>query len=854
MSGSAVVGPETGEQFPLRDLGQETLPIFKHKDEIIRSLINADVTIIDSPTGTGKTTQVPQFAHELGVFDEIIVTQPRIVAARELSERVDTETSDATSIGYFTSREGTKTSQESCDIKFLTDGKAASQLLFERDATRDKRRLLIIDEVHEWNPHTELLIALATSKTNPRSPEYDPKLKVVIMSATMDTQGLANHFAKADTNTIHVEGKRHPVEEISTRASIENVVLQSVDRNPKSTVLVFLPGISDIRSIRRNLRENGITKPVISLHAKQSEAQQKKALREYPNGAIILTTNVAESSLTLPKVDVVVDCGEAWLDNVEYGVLPTGAEELNLIHAPNSSLQQRRGRAGRTGPGKAILASIDGSTPVPPPNERLPFQIPAIQRGRLDELVLKLKCSNYDIKDLPFYHAPQREAITASELRLYNLGAIDELGAPTPIGRQMSRLPLDVEFASMLARAKSENLDADSMQSLIDIATIMQLGGIFDRSPKRQNWKELLTKDDEADPKESESDFFAQLEAYCRLIETVPEEEWSQYHINAHAIKIVETSRQILASRLRTKLGPSTPVGKENRHKILKYINLAQINQLWQKQHGSLVEIFTGTEVPANDSTTVALRLGEFATGKLFTLGIDPNDPTKRIATVGDINRIPNIRELSKKMGRLVVETVDFESLRFNPGNGKFTIKVHRKIGNLSLGSTTRDRAEFMENGPTEQMLSNVFRKTMFHELQKDKTKKRPPLSLDDTNYALNTKSPEEFVFGEDPFTGDKLIAYRCGNGRWTTDKNIALRSLEARQKQLLSHSDKVRAKNNKNTAVQLEATLRNLDGLSDENLRTLRILINNRPGKGANLESWIDDVQEFLQSLGLNN
>jgi HrpA-like RNA helicase len=180
---------------------RDVLPIDSHKEEIQQAIRNNSMLVLMSPTGSGKTTRVPAFAQEMGEFDQIICTQPRRVATYTLAERIAFEAKNSDrnyTVGYFTGDESSEGSQRDYDVALATDGKVALQILNgSKNFDKSKKRLLIIDEVHEWNVHIEVLIALAAEMTDPSSSNYDPNLKVVIMSATMDAQRILEHFKHA---------------------------------------------------------------------------------------------------------------------------------------------------------------------------------------------------------------------------------------------------------------------------------------------------------------------------------------------------------------------------------------------------------------------------------------------------------------------------------------------------------------------------------------------------------------------------------------------------------------------------------------------------------------------------------
>jgi len=262
---------------------------------------NNQVTIITAETGAGKSTQVPQYLAEHG-YQKIIVTQPRILAARNLSGRVRQEYSwrmgkDCTNlIGYRTAHE--RDDDTSNVILYCTDG---LQLVRELtgSGTRDKQ-VLILDEIHEWNENMEVLIAWARRRC-----EEDPGFKVVLMSATIEAGSLAAYFGSAAPITI--PGRTYDVEKRYGNNLVDEVVQQLSTRT--SNMLVFLPGKAEIENVAEAIAGAAKNVPVIPLHSQLSPEMQQRAFDSYPQGKVILTTNVAQTSITIDDIDTVIDSG-----------------------------------------------------------------------------------------------------------------------------------------------------------------------------------------------------------------------------------------------------------------------------------------------------------------------------------------------------------------------------------------------------------------------------------------------------------------------------------------------------------------------------------------------------------------
>lgn len=775
------------------ELGNHELPIARHRAEIEEAIRENSVTILVAPTGSGKTTQVPQFAcemrrHGFPEFDEIIVTQPRIVAARSISERVTSEVAGADqdySIGYYTSRLRTAAPQRDQDIAFLTDGKAAAQLLHrDKYDNPDSARLLIIDEVHEWNANIELLLAIMAEKTNPASERYDANLKAVIMSATMDGERLQDYFADHSGRRpplVEVTVPPHDVRHSVVYESVAGVSFEIAKRTA-GVVLAFVPGKREIRQVeddiasRQTLAADPI--PVVPLHAQQTREDQDRAFLSYPGGAVVATTNAAETSLTVPEAVAVVDSGEVRIDRVRYDLVPGGSDGLYLEDAPQANLKQRAGRVGRTGPGEYVLCSPDGETPPVPPGARLQYGTPSIQRGRLDSLVLRLKATGHEVGDFKFYHQPKPEAVKAAQRRLVVLGALDEEGRVTDRGKRMEALPLDPEYACMLVVAEEQGYSEAVKENLLDIVAIMQLGGILKRGAQEQRWRELLKKDLSGEVvAEADSDFLAQLEAYVALTYDVDKEHWGDYDIIEYNAEQVEQSRASLARALGRHAHAPTAVTPENRQAVLRCINAGQLNQLWRRDGEKWRLALGQSEAYDLAPSSLVHGLGKLVTGTLFSLGTR----RKTVHSIQNVNRVFDVEALARLAPHLVEETIIEKSLKYDNERRGLVVSVSRSLGELILQPEARV-VEPAPDSPEMDLLKESLRQQVWQDWPERK-KRRPPPGRAEVEAAL--ENPEVVRYGTDSITGEPLLAYRGGKGQWCQSREVAIRSLEARKRQL---------------------------------------------------------------------
>ena len=840
-------------------LGNIDLPIFKHRTEIESAIINNSVTIIVAPTGSGKTTQVPQFARELygnndfPYFDEIIVTQPRIVAARSVSERVTDEVSQTDqihSVGYYTSKEGSVEPQRDQHIAFLTDGKAAAQLLHgHKGALPDSaNRLLIIDEVHEWNLHIELLVAIIAKKTDPTSEHYDKNLKVVIMSATMDGDKLKKFFANINPPIIKVHVSTHEVVRSVSSKSVAEVALK-LALESKGKVLAFHAGKREIASTERTILkklEKDYTKdtiPVIPLHGQLSAIEQKKAFEEYPDGSVIATTNAAETSLTVPGAIAVVDSGEVRTDRIRYDLVSTGSEGLYLEDAPRANLNQRAGRVGRTAPGDYVLCSQNGTMPPLAFKDRPEYGTPSIQRSSLDGLLLKLKASGYDSGDFNFYHEPPRVALDAAKKRLFVLGALDSEGDITDRGLKMERLPLDPEFACMLIFAYEKGYNNEVIRNMIDIVAIMQRGGILSRSPNEQGWRELIAQDIYGDSAEKDSDYLVQLEAYVELMYHTDKEHWDAYDIIEHSVGLVEQGRISLAKSLGINLYEVDVVSQKNKQAVLACINAGQLNQLWRRngeEWSLLLEPGLNYEL---SKSSVVNSIGQLVTGSLFTLGLR----NETFDAVQNVNRVLNYESLEQSAGHLIKEVYSKDSAIYDPVKNELVVRVERKLGPLVL--RVYNKQIYAESGSPEiKKLQDGHKERAWNSWQERKHL-RAEYTIETITDAI--ANPESMQYGTDPITKEPLLAWRGGKGQWCRSKEIAISSLEAYEAQINKRPIKQEQKVIKSSVKSARAQLILLKNKSKSGNfgSTKTLLIKDLLSRISNTQEWLDEVHMLFSA-----
>lgn len=561
----------------------DELPVFDYRETILSAVDTNQVTIITAETGAGKSTQIPQYLVEHG-YQKVIVTQPRILAARNLSRRVREEwalrtgTDGDNLIGYRTAHE--RDDGPDTSILYCTDG---LQLVREITGSgTSAKQILVLDEVHEWNENMEVLVAWANKRC-----QEEPRFKVVIMSATIEVDTLATYFNGAAT--VSVPGRSFDVTKRTGKDVVTEIIQQLTTQ--KSNMLVFLPGKAEIESVAMMVKAKAAAAgvPIIPLHSQLEASDQQLAFASYPNGKIILTTNIAQTSVTIDDIDVVIDSGLERRSEVQNGV-----EGLFIAQISQADCLQRAGRAGRTKPGEYILAPLE-DMPCLSFDERPEYAIPEILRKHIDRLTLRLANVGIDIELLDFYHDPSKRALKTAKQTLINLGALTRSGEVTSIGRRMERFPVESSYARMLVEATE--YDQSLQVKLAAIIGVQEIGGIVKGGTRFTGWRKYT--------RQTRSDLIAQYDVYLAIPDIDPELYEDLGIIGKNVIKAKE-----VIERLHRDLGLDgselTPVDSSEIDKLLQCIIAGQIDQLWLTEgEGTVIHLTTKKKRELSSSTVV---------------------------------------------------------------------------------------------------------------------------------------------------------------------------------------------------------------------------------------------------------
>lgn len=463
---------------------RKSLPIYDFREELLEAIHDHQVLIVVAETGSGKTTQLPQYLHEAGYTKggmKVGCTQPRRVAAMSVAARVAEEMGVrlGQECGYSVRFED-MTSDKTV-LKYMTDGMLLREFL--TDPELSSYSAIIIDEAHERTLSTDILFGLVKDIAR-----FRPELKLLISSATMNAQKFSSFFD--DAPIFDVPGRRFPVDMFYTQQPEANyihaavtTILQIHTTQPKGDILLFLTGQDEIEACEENLKETMYTLGdrvpeliVAPIYANLPTEMQTKIFEPTPEGArkVVLATNIAETSITIDGVVYVIDPGFVKQNNFNP---KTGMSSLVVEPISRASAQQRAGRAGRVGPGKAFRLYTKWAFR----NELPQDTIPEIQRTNLAMVVLMLKSLGInDILNFDFLDKPPAETIIRSFEMLYALGALNHKGELTRLGRRMAEFPVD----PMLSKAIIGSEVYKCTHEVLIIVSMVQESGSLLYRPK----------------------------------------------------------------------------------------------------------------------------------------------------------------------------------------------------------------------------------------------------------------------------------------------------------------------------------------------------------------------------------
>ena len=508
----------------------DALPVTARKDDIAEAIRDNQVVIIAGETGSGKTTQIPKICLELGRGRRGFIghTQPRRIAARTVAERIASELDQkiGESVGYairFDDRVS-----ETTAVKLMTDGILLAEM--QRDRFLNKYDTIIIDEAHERSLNIDFLLGYL-KRLLPKRPD----LKVIITSATIDPESFAAHFADADGNPapiIEVSGRTYPVEiryrplefeaggKVVDQDPLDGLTeaIEELMREGDGDILCFFPGERDIRDAMEAIEgKKWKNVEVTPLFGRLSNQEQHRVFSEHRGRRIVLATNIAETSLTVPGIRYVVDTGTARISRYSTR---TKVQRLPIEPISQASANQRSGRCGRVADGIAIRLYSEQDF-----ESRPEFTDPEILRTNLASVILQMVSLKLgDIEQFPFIQPPEHKAIRDGLTLLHELGALhDKQDKPslTTIGRDLARIPLDPRMARMLIEANTNGC-LDDVMVIVAAMTIQDV---------RERPLDFQAQADQAHArfKDKTSDFLSMLKLWDYIKQTRNEQSGNKF-------------------------------------------------------------------------------------------------------------------------------------------------------------------------------------------------------------------------------------------------------------------------------------------------------------------------------------
>lgn len=590
---------------------REFLPVYSVRAQLLEVVREHQITVIVGETGSGKTTQLTQYLHEEGFtdFGMIGCTQPRRVAAMSVAKRVAEEMGCelGQEVGYAIRFEDL--TSKSTVIKYMTDGVLLRESLRESDL--DTYSAIVMDEAHERSLHTDVLFGILRKIVARRR-----DLKLIVTSATLNADRFSEFFGGVPI--FRIPGRTFHVEKYFAKVSTEDYVDAAVKQVmtihlsfPPGDILVFMTGQEDIEATCQVIAERcaalGETVPPLLLLPMYSQLPadlQAKIFESADNQMrkCIVSTNIAETSLTVDGIKYVVDSGYAKLKVYNPKI---GMDALQVVPESQANANQRAGRAGRTGPGYCYRLFTDRQYAL----EMLPNQVPEIQRTNLANVVLLLKSLGIsDLLAFDFMDPPPQDNIFNSMYQLWVLGALNNSGDLTELGRKMVEFPLDPPLAKMLIYAET----LSCTQEILVIVSMLSIPGIFYR-PKDREEESDAAREKFFVP---ESDHLTYLNVYLQWKTQNYSTSWCNDHfIHPKAMKKAREVHSQLLDILKTQRIPLTSSGEQGNWDVVRKAICASYfyNSARVKGIGEYVNMLTGLPSSLHPSSA------------LFGLGYTPD-------------------------------------------------------------------------------------------------------------------------------------------------------------------------------------------------------------------------------------
>ena len=586
---------------------REYLPIYSVRDELLNIIRENKIVVIVGETGSGKTTQLTQYLQEEGYseFGQIGCTQPRRVAAVSVAKRVSEEMQVklGEEVGYAIRFEDCTSS--STKIKYMTDGVLLRESL--NDPELEQYSAVIMDEAHERSLHTDVLFGILKKVIARRR-----DLKLIVTSATMNAERFSEFFGNSPIFTI--PGRTFPVDVAFSKTPVEDYVDSAVKQalsihlqQPPGDILVFMTGQEDIMATcvllnerMQELTSNVPKMSVLPIYSQLPSENQAKIFEKSELRKCVVATNIAETSLTVDGVKYVIDSGFCKLKVFNPKI---GMDALQITPVSQANANQRSGRAGRTGPGTCYRLYTDTIFR----EDLLENNIPEIQRTNLANVVLLLKSLNIDnLLEFDFMDTPPQDNILNSMYQLWILGALDNLGKLTDLGKKMVEFPLDPPLSKMLLESPRYKCSSE----ILTVVSMLSVPSVFYR-PKEREAEADASREKFFVP---ESDHLTLLNVYNQWKNSGYRSDWAEEHfIHIKALRKVREVRTQLQDIMRTLKLEETSCGN-NWEVVRKVITSGYFhNSAKIKGIGEYVNLRTGIPCVLHPSSA------------LFALGYSPD-------------------------------------------------------------------------------------------------------------------------------------------------------------------------------------------------------------------------------------
>lgn len=553
--------PRKGNATTPIDVQRKQLPIYQAKPQLLNQLRQLNNAILIGETGSGKTTQIPQYLYEAGIGRQgiIAITQPRRVAAISLAGRVAEEkrTQLGKLVGYTVRFEDVTSSETK--LRFMTDG------MLLREAIGDplllRYTVVILDEAHERTVHTDVLFGVVKTAQRRRRELNKIPLKVLVMSATMDVDLFSEYFNKSPV--LYLEGRQHPIQIYYTKqpqsdylqAALVTIFQIHQEAPPSQDILVFMTGQEEIEALARTCRDIAKHLPdgcgpmvVIPLYASLPPVQQLRVFQPAPKGSrkVIISTNIAETSVTISGIKFVVDTGMVKAKRFNPD---SGLEVLAVQRISKAQAWQRAGRAGREDSGSCYRLYTEDEF-----DNLIPMTVPEIQRCNLAGVMLQLMALGIpDVMNFDFMSKPSPEAVRSAMEHLELLGAVDKKDGAvvlTALGKKMASFPLEPRYAKTILLSP----EFSCSEEVISIVSVLSVDTVLYNPPARRDEVQAARKKFIS----SEGDHMTLLNIYRAFKKVSGNKDWCRENFvnsrNMSLVKDVQSQLKEICLKLNLKL------------------------------------------------------------------------------------------------------------------------------------------------------------------------------------------------------------------------------------------------------------------------------------------------------------